>query len=304
MLTSPTHILCPVDLSNTSARALAYALALARWYGVGVTVLHVHQMLILPLEAVGSSAGPTIPTVLTEAERAQLDAALTHSVAPHTVPDVRVQTVLVEDVNVPAAIVSHVDLVRADLVVIGTEGRSGFQRLMLGSVAERVLRRATCPVLTVPPHAPQPRSSADLFREVLCPIDFSGSGAAALQWAASWGAKAGARVTALHVVEMPPEAADPPFVEYTALRDRLTRDAQQALERAVPETIGRLDRFEEQVTVGRPATEILRLAGARSADLIVMGVRGRGAVDLAFFGSTTHQVVRRAACPVLAVHPA
>jgi len=61
----------------------------------------------------------------------------------HTVPAVRVRTALVEDVNVPAAILSHVDMVRADLIVVGTEGRSGFQRLMLGSVAERVLRKAT-----------------------------------------------------------------------------------------------------------------------------------------------------------------
>lgn len=303
MMTSPTHILCPVDLSNTSARALGYALALARWHRARVTVLHVHQMLILPLEAVGPYAGPAIPAVLSEAERAQLDAALTHFVAPHTVQDVRVQTVLVEDVNVPAAIVSHADMVRADLVVIGTEGRSGFQRLMLGSVAERVLRRATCPVLTVPPHAPPALSSPDLVREVLCPIDFSISSPAALQWAASWGAKAGARVTALYVVEMPPEAADPPLVDYTALRDRMTRDARQAMERTIPDAMRQMDRFEQHVTVGRPASEILRLAEARSADLIVMGVRGRGAVDLAFFGSTTHQVVRRAACPVLAVHP-
>jgi nucleotide-binding universal stress UspA family protein len=303
MTTSPTHILCPIDLSTTSARALAHALALARWHGARVTVLHVHQMLVLPLETVGSYAGPTMPTVLSEAERARLDAAVTDFVAPHTVQDVPVQTVLVEDINVPAAIVSHADMVRADLVVIGTEGRSGFQRLMLGSVAERVLRRATCPVLTVPPHAAPAPPSPDLFRSVLCPIDFSASSTAALQWAVSWGAKAGARVTALHVVEMPPEAADPPLVDYTALRDRWIRDARQSMDRTIPGTMRALDRFEQHVTVGRPASEILRLAEARSTDLIVMGVRGRGAVDLAFFGSTTHQVVRRAACPVLAVHP-
>lgn len=302
MMTSPTHILCPVDLSTTSARALGYALALARRHGARLTVLHVHQMMMLPLESVGSFAGPTLPAVLSDAERAQLDAALTHFVAGQAAPDIRVTTALVDDVNVPAAILSHVDTAGADLVVIGTEGRSGFQRLMLGSVAERVLRKATCPVLTVPPHAPA-APSLDSLREVLCPIDFSASSTAALQWAASWGGKAGARVTALHVVEMPPEAADPPLVEYTALRDRLTRNAHQTMADTLPGSIRQLERFDEQVTVGRPAAEILRLAETRSADLIVMGVRGRSAVDLAFFGSTTHQVVRRAACPVLAVHP-
>ena len=302
MMTSPTHILCPVDLSTASARALGYALALARGHSARLTVLHVHQMTILPLESVGSFAGPTLPAVLTDAERAQLDSALTHFVAGQAAPDIQVTTALVEDVNVPGAILSRVETSGVDLVVIGTEGRSGFQRLMLGSVAERVLRKAICPVLTVPPHAPA-APSLDSIRDVLCPIDFSASSAAALQWAASWGGKAGARVTALHVVEMPPEAADPPLIEYTALRDRLTRDAHQTMADTLPGSIRQLERFEELVTVGRPAAEILRLAEARSTDLIVMGVRGRSAVDLAFFGSTTHQVVRRAACPVLAVHP-
>ena len=286
-----------------ASRALEYAVAIARWYGAEVTVLHVHQMMMLPLMTVGPYVGPAIPAVLSDTERAQLDAALTHFVLAHTVPAVRVRTALVEDVNVPAAILSQVDMVRADLIVVGTEGRSGFQRLMLGSVAERVLRKATCPVLTVPPHASHATLSPNPFREVLCPIDFSASSTAALQWAASWGAKAGARVTALHVVEMPPEAADPPLVEYNALRDRLTRDARQTMGSAIPAAIRQLDRVEEYVTVGRPAGEILRLAEARSADLIVMGVRGRSVVDLAVFGSTTHQVVRRAPCPVLAVHP-
>ena len=302
MTTSPTHILCPVDLSPTSERALAYALAVARRHGARVTALHVHQMMILPMETAGPYMGPTIPAVLSDAERTQLDATLTHFVAGQATPDIRVATVLVEDVNVAAAILSQVEMVRADLVVLGTEGRSGFERLMLGSVAERVLRKATCPVLTVPPQAP-PMPSPDSIREVLCPIDFSGSSGAALQWAASWAAKAGARVTAVHVVEMPAEAADPPLIEYTALSERLTRDARQAMKSTIPDALRQLARFDELVTVGRPGAEILRLAGARSADLIVMGVRGRGAVDLAFFGSTTHQVVRRAACPVLAVHP-
>jgi nucleotide-binding universal stress UspA family protein len=303
MTTSPTHILCPVDLSNTSAKALAHAVALARRHGARVTALHVHHMLILPLETVGTFGAPSIPTLLSDSERAQLDAALTHFVANHAATDVRVTTTLVEDVNVPAAILSHVDMAGADLVVIGTEGRSGLHRLMLGSVAERVLRNATCPVLTVPPQASPAHPSQDSFREVLCPIDFSASSTAALQWAAAWAAKDGARVTALHVVEMPPETADPPLLEYTALCDRLTRDAHQAMERTLPEAVRRLTRFERHVTVGRAGAEIVRFAAAQSADLIVMGVRGRSAVDLAFFGSTTHQVVRRAACPVLAVHP-
>lgn len=302
MITTPNQILCPVDFSGSSARALAYAAALARWHHAEITMLHVHQMQISPLLTVGPYVGPVTPVVLSDAERAQLETALTQFATSETTRGVTIKTALVEDVNVPSSILSRVEAMRPDLVVMGTEGHSGIERLVLGSVAERVLRTAPCPVLTVPPHATR-GLSPDSIREVLCPIDFSPSSAAALEWAASWAAKAGARLTALHVVEMPPEAADPPLSEYAALRDRLTRDAHQSLEAAIPDRIRQSVSFDSRIVVGRAGSEILRVADARAADLIVVGVRGRGAVELAVFGSATHQVVRRAGCPVLAVHP-
>jgi nucleotide-binding universal stress UspA family protein len=298
----PTRIVCPVDFSGSSARALAYAAALSRWHQAEITVLHVHQIQVSPLLTVGPYMGPVTPAVLSEAERAQLEAALTRFATSDATRDVMVKTALVEDVNVPSTILSHVDAMRPDLVVMGTEGHSGLERLMLGSVAERVLRRATCPVVTVPANVRR-GLSPDSIREVLCPIDFSPSSAAALEWAAAWAAKAKARLTALHVVEMPPEASDPPLSEYVALRDRMLQDARQAMESALSDSIRQSCTVDEQLVVGRPGHEILRLAEARSADLVVMGVRGRGGVDLAVFGSATHQVVRRAGCPVLAVHP-
>ena len=281
--------------------ALAYAAALARCHHAAITMLHVHQMQISPLLTVGPYVGPVTPVVLSDSERAQLEVALTRFATSDITHDVTVTPALVEDVNVSAAILSHVDTLHPDLVVMGSAGHSGIERLVLGSVAERVLRKAPCPVLTVPSHATR-GLSPEWIREVLCPIDFSTSSAAALEWAASWAAKATAQLTVLHVVEMPPEASDPPFAEYTALRDRLIQDARKAMTSAVPDRIRQSGAFDEQVAVGRPGSEILRVAEARSADLIVMGVRGRGAVDLAVFGSATHQVVRRAGCPVLAVH--
>jgi nucleotide-binding universal stress UspA family protein len=302
MIMPPNRILCPVDFSGPSAKALTYAAALARWHHAEMTVLHVHQMQMSPLLTVGPYVGPVAPMVLSAAERAQMETALTQFATSETTRDVTVKTALVEDVNVSAAVLSHVETMRPDLVVMATGGHSVIERLMLGSVAERVLRRATCPVLTVPPNANR-GLAPDSIREVLCPIDFSTSSRAALDCAASWAVKAAAHLTVLHVVEMPPEASDPPLADYIALRDRLIRDAHQAMATGIPDRIRQLDRFDEHVVVGRPGSEILRVAEARPADLIVMGVRGRGAVDLAVFGSATHQVVRRAGCPVLTVHP-
>ena len=99
----------------------------------------------------------------------------------------------------------------ADLIVMGTHGRGGFQHLVLGSVTERVLRRAVCPVLTVPPRAQS--TSRLTFRRLLCAIDFSESSMAALRFALSLAQESEARLTMLHVLEWPWEEPPPPRLE-------------------------------------------------------------------------------------------
>ena len=262
-------------------------------------MLHVHAIQMSPLLTVGPYVGPVGPVALSTADRAQLESTLTQFVGNEAARDVRITTALIEDVNVPASILSHAEGMRADLVVLGTEGHSGIERLMLGSVAERVLRKAPCPVLTVPPRSPA-RLSPESVRNVLCSIDFSDSSTAALESAAAWSAKGGARLTALHVIELPVQASALP--EYIALRDRLIADARDGLDALIPLTLRQSRDFETEVAVGRPGPEILRAAEVHNADLIVMGVRGRNAVDLAVLGSATQHVLRRASCPVLAVH--
>jgi len=190
---------------------------------------------------------------------------------------------------------------------MGTHGRSGFERFILGSVTEKVLRRATCPVLSVPPRTPDaaPLPQA-LFRRILCPIDFSGGSIHALNYAVSLAKEADAHLTVLNVLEIPTET-----LEYARGHDRslphLMRDyvkaaeenARQRLEEAIPATELVYCTVDRLVVAGRPYREILRLAEADRSNLIVMGVRGRGARDLLTFGSTTQHVVREAACPVL-----
>jgi nucleotide-binding universal stress UspA family protein len=82
-------------------------------------------------------------------------------------------------------------------------------------------------------------------------------------------------------------------------RRRREDEATQRLNEAVPETASAYCRVETMMMRGRPSREILRIAGERQSDVIVMGVRGRGAADLMLFGSTTNHVVRAATCPVL-----
>jgi len=193
---------------------------------------------------------------------------------------------------------------RADLIVMGTSGRSGFSRWVLGSVAESVLRRAPCPVLTVPPRTgddPDPM----FFKRILCATDFSPASEAAVRYATALAAEAGASLFLAHVLDRPGQASRPEPVidsERRPLPD-FECAARAQLRRAVTPEAREWCQVEEIVTRGRAAPEILRLAGDRAAGLIVMGVHGRGLLDLMAFGSVIHEVVREAACPVLTVRP-
>ena len=148
-----SRILCPIDFSEFSRRALDHAVAIATWSHASVSVLHVHH-LTMPVYAAAPVAMPMAeaqPISMTEAERARLQAALDGFVARDRSAGVCIDTLLDEDFDLSGAIVSRAQSLHAGLIVMGTHGLSGFQRFMLGSVTEKVLRKATCPVLAVPP---------------------------------------------------------------------------------------------------------------------------------------------------------
>jgi nucleotide-binding universal stress UspA family protein len=295
------HILCPVDFSDVSRRALDHAIALARRYDARLSVPHVHQ-LSMPVYG-GSYVGPEgfEPIWLTDLERQQLLERLdTYVAADRPAADVEIETLLDEDVNVPEAILSRARSTGADFIALGTHGRSGFQRLVLGSTAEKVLRKACCTVLTVPPHAPDavPRDLVSLQR-ILCPVDFSRSSTRALEYAASLAEEAHARLTVLHVLELPPDLSELPYSGLAEYRNDQFQKARKHLSEAVKVSVPPACAVDELVLVGRVHREILRVAAEQGADLIAMGIQGRGAVDLMFFGSTANHIVREAMCPVL-----
>lgn len=195
-------------------------------------------------------------------------------------------------------ILETADRVSADVIVAGTHGRSGFDRLVLGSVAEKVLRKASCPVLTVPPSS---HTVAKLpYKRLLCPVDFSQTSLIALQHAFALAKESDAQLTVFHALDWPSEdelvAGE---LDRPELRQALEERARARLTALVTEEVR--DWCEPQIRLcyGKPSRLILEIAEHDHADLIVMGVRGRSAVDLSMFGSTTHHVVRHAACPVL-----
>lgn len=294
------RILCPVDFSNCSERALEHAVALAKWYHARLAVLHVHPLPVpVAMATPGIMPSELVPIPLAPVERAQLVAALESLVSTPRIAGPHIDTLLDEDVDVASTIVRRAASLPADLVVIGTHGRSGFERFLLGSVAEKVLRGADCPVLTVPPHVdPEAVHHPSLFPQILCPLDFSKASARALEYASSLAHDAGAHVTLLHVVDLPEDMPEPGAPDLSGYRATRFKAAGRALESAAV-AIQNGNHVSQSILIGKPYREILRVAGELEPDLIVMGVQGRSAIDLGFFGSTTQHVVRRAACPVL-----
>ena len=297
------RILCPIDFSDCSRRAVDHAIAIARWYGSTVTALHVFSP--APVAAYGS--GPVIfePMVLTAVDRDQLLADTKAFIESEKAPGVPLDAVVREG-QAAAEILNQAASMNADLLVIGTHGRSGFERLLLGSVAERVLRKASCPVLTVPKRLPDAVPAGPvLYKRVVCPVDFSDSSMHALKYAISMAQEADGQLTVLHVVAHEFEnTANMETIAYDAsmaVGDFL-KERDEALRRCLQLAVAGVDEccsVDPLLTQGKPWREILRIARERQSDLIVMGVQGRGAADLLFFGSTTQHVVREAPCPVL-----
>jgi nucleotide-binding universal stress UspA family protein len=295
-MTAVKHILCPVDFSDFSRHALDSAVAIARQQHATVTALYVVPPVQTTYPAIGLAA--YVPYVYTVEDLQEFQKTLERfvSAVDYPVTAVSVEALVVDEILKRAA-----DL-PADLIVMGTHGRSGFDRLVLGSVAERVLVKARCAVLTIPQRAADVAPTADLlFRNVLCPIDFSPSSMAALQYAARL-ARDGAKLQVLHVAPQLPAWQLIPAMATGAPDDPLAvmQQARERVHSVIPTGLARADSVHEIVTEGDPGDEILRIAADSGVDVIVMGAHAGGA-GLLGFGSTTHDVLRGAACPVLSI---
>jgi nucleotide-binding universal stress UspA family protein len=290
-----TRILCPIDFSDASRHAVDHAIVIAGWYRAPVTALHVHNPAIYPMPGLGgpiyAAAGPQEEAEAIDRLRRETAALFEGAVASGLEVEV-----VVEPGTPATAILDRAAALPSGLVVMGTHGTSGFEHLLLGSVTEKVLRRATRPVLTVPPRAQA--TSRLPFKRLLCPVDFSESSIAALELAFSFAQEGDAGITILHVLEWPETAVGELF-DAAEWRRRREQEAAEHLERLVPATVRDWCTPATRVGHGKPYREILQVAAEIEADLIVIGVQGRNALDLMLFGSTTNQVIRRATCPVL-----
>lgn len=300
------HVLCPIDFSDCSRRAFDRAVAIARAQGAAVTALHVVP-LVAPAPAAAVPFGPEGPGpfALHAFDRETIARQLRGFLAVGRVPDVRVAVHAVEAPSVFREILAHAAQVGADLIVMGTHGRSGFERLLIGSVTEKVLNRSMVPVLTVPASPEQAAGDTTApFRRIVCGVDFSPSAKASLEYAAALAEAAGGALTCVHAIEILPVIYEPnvaaPF-DVERYRPVLEQAALLQLHRFVPDAVRAKLAVDEVVASGKPYREVLRIAAERGADLIAIGAHGRDVLDRLLFGSTAAHVVRQATCAVLAV---
>ncbi len=291
------RVLCPVDFSEFSMRAYRYALSVASHYGAKLSLQHVVEPWRYP--SADFSPSPEVLDQFYDTLREESVERLQQLVK--TCAHDGVQTECVVPVGIASdCILAYAQAQETDLIVMGTHGRRGFDRLMLGSVTERVVRKASCPVLTVsdPSHGfigseKQP-GPIHLSRILFC-TDFSENSQRALAHATSLAAEYNAELTLLHVLEDSPDAAN--------IQPAIAAAIEQ-LDRLIPPEAHKAGKFKTRPTVriGKAYQQIIQLALEAQPDLVIMAVRGRGALDLAVFGSTTHRVIQFGPCPVLVVH--
>lgn len=291
-------IVCPVDFSEESKRALEHAAVLARWFEADLAVLHV--MPLLP--TMFGMASPMVVEAVAPATTQELVRDLAAFVGETCTPVPNTQTVI-RSGSAASEILRFAEESAAGLLVLGTHGRTGFERFMLGSVTEKVLRKAPCPVLTVPKRC-EGQPEKPLFARIVCGADFSPASDRAVEYALSLAQEANAHFTLLHVLDWLPgkELADFPQFDAEAYRARAIGAARRQLEALVPEEARNWCEPDLRISCGKAYRQILRVAEDEHAELVVLGVHGATTVvDRMLFGSTTQHVVRQATCPVLTI---
>ena len=295
------RILLPTDFSEFSSLALRHALALARKFKARLKVVHVIQA-VYPV----GDAKPAFPRPdSVEARRmAERDTHAFMAGVREAGIDYERE---VREGSPWREILAAAQEMPADLVVMGTHGRRGTERFLLGSVAEKLIHRLRCPVMTVCHEEGPTWDTPTLVGRILCATDFSENSERAFRFSLSLAASLGAKVTLLHSIEHLPDLGAARYrmvvPDVEPLLSEIERAASERLGKAVDAL--RSEFVDVDVTArlgaGPAYKEIVRAAGDERADLIVIGARGHGLLEHLLSGSNAQQVVRRASCAVLTV---
>lgn len=287
-------IVVATDFSENAGVALAWAQELARQHHAALALVHAF-----------SAESPTAPEFVAWPQkyqdeiqasvRSQLDRQTKAARSCGVTVDCELGFGAAADVVIAAA-----ERRGTDLIVAGTRGRTGWKRLLVGSTAARLIRKAHCPVLTVhPTDAGSPRP----VRTLLVPTDFSEDAALAADAATRILGEAGAdrRMVLLHAYHVPYEATylpAPVLLDAISAADARVKRMIEALAAKLRDTGIRVDTVTCEAD---PAPAILDHAKSVGADLIAMGTQGLSGLNRLLLGSTAERVIASAPCPVLTV---
>lgn len=292
------NILCATDFSEFSNHTVNYGVALAKEFEANLIICHVIDLSSVAiygefqLDPVGQQSR------IMEDANAQLE---------ELTVDQPVAWEPLVSIGKPADEISRaVEEKSIDLVITATRGRSGFKRLILGSVTERLMRTLTCPLLVVrsPEHelADTPDKQIRL-NKILVGCDFSPDSEQALKHGLSLAQEFQAELHLSHVIEPP---AQPNLIkEATLLSGEYQEDYHNLLLKKlidmIPAESANWCKPQTSIMEGQPYDELVKYADTRDIDMIVLGVRGHGLVKTLLLGSTTDRVIRNSPCPVLSV---
>src|SRR5262245_34408426 len=293
------RILVPVDFSEPSKKAVNYGVSWALQFNARLILAHI----------VPSHTGfvYTFPTESFAFEKDQ--AAYARSMLPTMVPEEyhdRLNLMAIVKVGVlKDELLAIIKDEYIDVVVLGTNGRNGFERLFLGSLTERMLRTLPVPILTVSHldptmelHSAEPVP----LSKILYATDLSNGSEVGMKFSLDLARRTGARLTVLHVLDpiQPFCWNDMGTYIVSDLEDR-RQDALTRLKLSIPEIGSQGVDVSSMLTEGDPCREILRVADEEKMNLIILNLEGKTIVERAFLGATAERVIRAAHVPVLSV---
>jgi nucleotide-binding universal stress UspA family protein len=295
------NILLPTDFSACADHALTHAVDLADRFGAHLHLLHVvneldpdwygltdaQERAVKLRDQIESEARERLRSLVPEEER-----------AIETTVSLQLSFDVADSIN------EYVEEREMDLVVMGTHGRKGLDRLMLGNVADKIIRHAPCPVMTVREEVPWAEGDGQAdFEEVLAPIDFSEHSRDALRVAKVFANQYQARLHLLFVAEkrIVPTFSDTglPGIGVVEMDPEIVKNAEKALQQLNENIGGPEVRSAYHVQEGDVSHDIIDFAETQGVDLIVMATRGLTGVNRFLMGSNTERIVRVAPCPVL-----
>ena len=292
-ITQFNRVLMATDFSDASRNALRFAAAIARVNNARLYIVHV-------ISSVAYAMAPEEEVQAADLAAPLLSGLLKNLDDAGERPPVEV-ALIVRQGDITAQLDKLIREEKIDLIVVGTHGRTGFPKLTLGSVAENVFRKASCPVLTVGPNSPADWPERELGAEkaILLATDFGDASLAALPYAASIANRSRSKLVVLHVnTPLPESPANSVFGDET-VAEELRYAAVQQLQKLLPGDLG--IEPELRVTASLPVDGILSEAAGTSAGLIVLGLHRRSHVPAGHLPSTAYGVVIQARCPVLTV---